>query len=131
MQNEVNLKDFEVVNQVKWESAIKGSRGVLGVGDNASDMEKLAAYDKLGGLIRKNGAALKTGSFYDFEKKAPRQKPEIVYVFPQNHPVEPREVVEIPEGEEIPMEILAKEIGRVKKEKGEKKTKKKKVEDEE
>ena len=111
----VNLKDFDIVNQVKWESAIKGSRGIAGVGDNASDMEKLAAYDKLGGLIRKNGAALKTGSFYDIDKKVPRTEPQIVYVFPQNHPVEPVDVVEIPEGKDMPMRVLAKEAARLRK----------------
>lgn len=121
----MELKDFDIVNQTKWESAIKGSRGIMGVGDNASDMEKLAAYDRLGGLIRKNGAAIKTGSFYDFVKKAPRTEPEIVYVFPQNNPVEPVDVVEIPEGEDMPMAILAKEVARVRK------TKPKKVKDEE
>lgn len=104
------IKDYELVNHDKLQRAIFGSvagGGSLkgGVGEDASDGAKLAEYDRLGGLIRKGGRKVKTGSFWDFSKKKPREKPQVVFVF---RDLEGNEV-EIAEGKEIPLEIQAAE----------------------
>ena len=104
-----NIEDYEIVNTDKWERALHGSLGRVGrleggVGDDASDMAKLAAYDRLGGLVRKNGRKIKTGAFYDFREKKDRVIPEIEYVF-----IIDGEEVLIAEDEELPLEVRAAE----------------------
>jgi hypothetical protein len=88
----VNILDYTIANLEKWDRAINGTvdrlgkqriraeGGSCGVGENATDMEKLAEYDRLGGLILKDGEKIKTGSFYDFENKAPRTEPELIFL---------------------------------------------------
>ena len=119
------LLGFELVNEDKYDRAIHGeikkTSGELegGVGD-VSDKEKLAAYDKLAGLIKKNGYKVKTGTFYDFKAKKIIENPKIVYVLPSTEGS-----VEVPEGEEFPLEVKAqqiiekKKLGRPRKEKKE------------
>ena len=102
---------YELVNAEKVDRAILGSMsagGQLqgGVGEKASDEVKLAEYDRLGGLVRKNGRKVKMGSFYDFENKKPREEPEVVLVF---RDLEGNEI-EVPEGEEVPLEARAAEM---------------------
>jgi len=104
------IDGYECVNSEKLDRAINGSVGKEGrlyggVGEDASDMVKLATYDKIGGLIRKDGKKVKMGSFFDFEKKVVREKPEIVFVFSD---VEGN-VVEIAEGDDVPIEVQAAE----------------------
>ena len=110
-----DIKGYEIVNPEKFERAVHGSVGAGGtlhggVGENASDAAKLAEYDRMGGLIRKKGYKVKMGSFYDFEKKKPREKPEIVFVFRNLNGVE----VEVPEGEDVPLEVQAAELAKKK-----------------
>ncbi len=105
------VNGFIAENHEKWNRAIFGAIGSLGtltggVGENASLEAKLAAYDKLGGLITKGGRKIKTGSFYDFAGKKARATPEVSYIF---RDLEGEEVV-VPEGEEVPLEVRAAEI---------------------
>lgn len=79
------LLGYDLINEEKLNRAVFGSAGREGkleggVGEGASDEVKLAAYDKLGGLIKKGENTVKMGSFYDFEKKAPRKTPEVLFV---------------------------------------------------
>lgn len=67
-------------NEEKIERAIQGVNGregklYEGVGEDASDEVKLAAYDRLGGLILKGGRKVKTGCFCDLKatKEASRK----------------------------------------------------------
>lgn len=81
----MKIGDLNLVNEEKLNRAISGSMtrgGVLsgGVGENASDEAILAAYDKLGGLILKDDCKVKSGCFYDFEKKCAKEKVELVFV---------------------------------------------------
>lgn len=85
----------------------------------------LAEYDRLGGLITRNGQKVKTGCFYDAKAKAPFDEPKIVYLYSIGG-----RVVEVPEGAELPGEvraanILAEELkkDRTKASKGKKKVK--------
>lgn len=104
------IKGYEIVNDEKWNRAVEGSMGKEGklengVGEDASDELKLAAYDKLGGLIRKDGHKVKTGSFFDFEEQAPRGIPNVLLVFRDLE----GNIIELPEAAEIPMEVRAAE----------------------
>lgn len=106
----MKLKGYVIQNDGKFKRAVYGSPSALGtlsggVGENATEEEKLAAYDKLGGLIKtKNDRKIKTGCFWDFKKNVIIEKPKPV--------VEIRvdgEVFEYQEGEETPLEVRAKE----------------------
>lgn len=107
----MDIKGFTLVNGEKVNRAIfggitqGGSYDGKGVGEDAKPEEILAAYDRLGGLILKDGKKVKMGSFYDFEKKAPRAKPKVKFVFRDLE----GETVEIAEGEKIPAEVVAAE----------------------
>lgn len=111
MYNEYReINGFSLVNEEKLGRAIEGSPGkegkaTGGVGREASPEAVLAEYDRLGGLVLKGGRKIKTGSFYNFEERAPRAVPEVVY--------ELRDLdgnkVELKEGEEVPVEVKAAE----------------------
>lgn len=108
---EVETLGYGIMNQDKWQRAIYGSIGregqpMGGVGEKASDQAKLTEYDRLGGLIVKGKYKLKTGCFYDFIKKQARPEPAIVFLMRNFE----GDVVEIPEGTEIPLEVKAAEI---------------------
>lgn len=125
----MEILGYTIVNEEKYNRAIHGTMsrgGVLigGVGEGATDLEKLAEYDKLAGCIRKGKHKVKLGSFYDFKKRAPRPEPQVVLVFRDLE----GNVVEIPEGDAIPVEVRAAEMAQ---EKARAKKKKAKVEDEE
>lgn len=101
---------YELVNEEKVERAIYGSVGakgvhVGGVGADAAPEAILAEYDKLAGYVRVDGNKVKTGSFYDFDKRQPRTTPEVVFVFSVNG-----KTVEVPEGEALPLEVRAAQI---------------------
>lgn len=124
----MQILGFTIVNDDKWNRAIYGTIGREGkmsggVGEDASDEAKLAEYDKLGGAILEGKSKVKNGCFYDFIAKKPIAKPEIVYVFRDID----GDVVEVPKGEEIPLEVKAAELAKAKKTKKIKKT----IEDEE
>ncbi len=114
--NERTVNGFIAENSEKWNRAVHGSMGAEGtlnggVGENASGEEKLAAYDKLGGYITKGGRKVKMGSFYDFKAKAKKDKPEVVLVF---RDLEGNNI-EVPEGDEVPLEARVAEIAAVNK----------------
>ena len=76
---------FECVNGEKLERAIHGLKNgdkevFRGVGDKATPDAILANYDKLGGLVLKDGQIVKMGSFYDFAKKKPREVAEVTFL---------------------------------------------------
>lgn len=104
------INGFTLANPEKVDRAVNGSIGQEGqlyggVGDQ-DEAAILAAYDKLGGLILKGKNKVRNGSFYDFEKKAPRVKPQVTLIF---HDMDGN-TVELKDGEEIPDEIKAGEI---------------------
>ena len=108
---ERSMDGFIAENAEKWNRAVHGSissEGKLtgGVGEGASELAKFAEYDKLGGYITKGGRKVKTGSFYDFDNQVAREEPEVIFIFRDLD----GDIVEVPEGEEIPIEVRAAEI---------------------
>jgi len=117
-KEKIKISDYHIVNEEKYDRAINGQMGDLGRLENGlvhkykdkdvdeiPDGEKLAAYDRLGGLIRKDGRKVAMGSFYDFEKKKPREVPKVMLEFRDLEGG--RELV--PEGEAVPPELVAAE----------------------
>lgn len=103
------LKGYTIQNDGKYQRAVLGSPNAHGemsggVGEKATEGEKLAAYDRLGGLILSGGRKIKTGSFWDFQKNKRVEKPKpIIQIRVEG------ELFEYPEGKELPMEVVAKE----------------------
>lgn len=102
----MKVRDFELINEEKVERALNGTQAgtrlVGGIGGGAykedgvwknngeelSDKQVevlesslLAEYDKLGGLITKDGDVVKMGCFYDFKAKKAIAQPTVVLVF--------------------------------------------------
>lgn len=110
MELPASVKGYELLNQDKVRRVLEGSPSRTGeaVGgilqpDGTFDEDLLLAnYDKIGGGIRKNGDTVKMGSFYDFARKAPRTKAEVVLTFRING-----EVVEVAEEAEAPAIVKA------------------------
>ncbi len=124
----MEIKSFTLVDAQKLDRALNGTpRGdgttIGGVGNgayflegkwmrNGEELEEskveilesavLAEYDKVGGLIRKNGDKVKTGSFFDFKGKKPFDKPKVSFVYQVNG-----KFIEVPEGKELPGEVKA------------------------
>jgi hypothetical protein len=105
---------FTLVNEEKVRLVIEGTtdakgRPLAGLGEEALEKNSdlvLAMYDKMAGYIKgEDGAKVKLGSFYDFKNKRPRTAPEITYIFRVNG-----EVVEVKEGEKVPLEVQAAKI---------------------
>lgn len=106
----MHIGEYELINESKYERAVNGTTakgGILegGVGEGASDEEKLAAYDRLGGLILYDGRQVKMGSFWDFVLKVRKEKPEVVLVFKDLE----GNVVELGKDDALPPEIRAAE----------------------
>ncbi len=79
----MNLLGYELVNAEKLDRAINGSMGrggrlTGGVGEDAADELIIAAYDRLGGLIRKNGDKVQHGCFCDMEESKKQGKPVVI-----------------------------------------------------
>ncbi|MCK9393591.1 hypothetical protein M0Q03_02190 [bacterium] len=85
------INGFVLENEDKIERAIYGStadKGQLKGGlvekypivDEIPEEELLVAYDKIGGLITKDGLKVKTGSFYDLKTKSARKEPEVLFI---------------------------------------------------
>lgn len=72
-------REFVLAFEPKIHRAIYGNEKGGGVGIDASDEALLAEYDRLGGLITMNGKKVKTGTFYDFRKAEPIEKPELAF----------------------------------------------------
>lgn len=110
MNESMQLGDFLLVNPDKVRRAIEGEprRGGVpegGVGREASDAVILAAYDKLGGLVRKDGRNLKIGCFWDFKNKKAREIPEVVFILDGIN----GKKYEVADGEEVPLEVKVAE----------------------
>lgn len=81
----MQINGFDLVNEEKIERAkhgtvTRGGKLTGGVGDEASEEALIAEYDRLGGLIVKDGVNVKIGSFYDFAKRAPRAEPVVTFM---------------------------------------------------
>lgn len=98
-----SIEDFDVIdgfvleNHDKLQRAVEGEVKRAGVPEGGllqeyGELSKippalvLAHYDRLAGYITKNvggsgSVKVKTGSFWDFKKKAPRPKPKLMYIF--------------------------------------------------
>lgn len=74
-EEKAQLKTLESVEVAGYEllNDDKVARALDEVGEGASEEALLAAYDKLGGGIKKDGRKLEIGSFYDFILKKPRE----------------------------------------------------------
>ncbi len=107
------VKEFELINPEKADRALNGTLmadssrkgGVVKSDGTWDDDALLAEYDRLGGLIRKGGDKVKTGSFYDFKAKKPFADPKVFYEFRVND-----KLVFVPEGKELPGEVKAAKI---------------------
>lgn len=110
MDYPTTVKGYELTNPDKVRRAIEGTPtrdgslagGILQPDGTYDDDMLLAAYDKMGGGIRKNGDVVKNGSFYDYKRKAKRETPEVVYTFRING-----SVVEVKDEEEEPLLVKA------------------------
>lgn len=86
---ETVVNGFEMRNPDKLERVVMGNMGRAGVLEGGLTEKVaiknpelvLAHYDKLAGYITKDGIKIKTGSFWDFKGKAPREVPEVMYIF--------------------------------------------------
>lgn len=115
--NSREVDGYVLANEAKVRRAIEGTvtrEGRLegGVGDADPELIR-AKYDSMGGLILKDGKKVKTGAFWDFVKKAPREEPDVIY----EHRTASGELVEF-KGEE-PIEVKAEKITRARKAKTE------------
>lgn len=122
----IKVGEYEMQNEEKYTRAKDGtltshSEMIGGVGDEDPNL-LLATYDKLGGLILFGGRKVKTGSFWDFKANKPIEKPEPLLQISVGD-----EIVEIPVGEKLPIEVEAYET--LKKKKASKVVKKKRVEE--
>ncbi len=144
----MQINEFILQNDEKVNRAIHGvstRAGVTkgGVGEEPKDEKDvpawqkavIAEYDRLGGLILKDNAKVKTGCFYDFEKKQPIDKPQIVVIYRVND-----KDIEVKDGEPLPLAVraakqadeeAAEEVAGKKASKGKTAKKKSKAEDDE
>lgn len=81
----MELLGYTLANQDKLKRTIDGTPNRLGqsaggVSKDAAPETILAAYDRLGGLILKDGLKVKMGSFFDFEGKKPRTEPNVTFI---------------------------------------------------
>jgi len=108
----MEIKGYILVNEDKVRRAIFGTMNKYsemagGVGEDASDELKLAAYDRIGGLIRnKDGEKVKNGCFCDYNESrkkrtaVPVKEPKVILEFRVGD-----QIVEVPENEEVPMDV--------------------------
>jgi len=110
-----NLKvaGFTLVNADKVQRALEGqptpsgeNKGGIARPDGSyDDMELLAEYDRMGGLIKKGTDNLKVGSFWDFKAKKPHAEPKVVFLYRVNG-----QLIEVPDGSELPGLVKASRI---------------------
>lgn len=104
------INGFECSNIDKLDRVLNGTVGragaaVGGLGESALEEtpeQVLAQYDKLGGLITRNGDKVKTGCFWDFKNNKAIAKPKVVLVYRVNGAE-----VEVADGEEAPLSVRA------------------------
>ena len=105
-----NLKNAEKINRAIFGSMGHGGKLYGGVGESYTEEQLLAAYDRLGGLITKNGRKVKNGCFYDVNasKKGnivPIEKPKIILVLSDLE----GNLIEVSDGKELTPELKAAE----------------------
>lgn len=101
---------YTLVNEDKVRRALEGNPGrggelvggIIKADGTWDDAQLLAMYDKMGGAIYKGSDKVETGSFYDFRKKAPKEKAEVIFEFRING-----QLVRQPADEEVPMVVKA------------------------
>ena len=109
----MEINGYTLVNKDKVERALKGSPNSQGVfiggvqkaDGSYGEAEFIAEYDRIGGLITKGGDKVKTGSFYDFAAKKPREEPKVVFLFRVNN-----QEVEVEDGEVLPGIVKAAKV---------------------
>lgn len=133
----MNIQGFELVNDEKIERAQHGTitrggvltggldqlvrEGKLSREDNeAYETALLAEYDRLGGLVMKNGVKVKTGSFWDIKLKVMRPEPQLSYMIEVEE-----EIMEVDEEEALALKAAKEKVKKLK----EKKSKKQKEEE--
>lgn len=117
---------FSLMNMDKVGRALDGTPndkgmpvgGIRKEDGSYENSELLAEYDRMGGLIRKGEDKVKTGSFYDFQNRRPREKAVVEFVYNVNG-----KFVTVSADKEMPGEVKA--VKKVKKEAKKKVTKKK------
>lgn len=111
---------FICVNQDKLNRVVYGSVGnagklygglieQYGEADKIPSELILAHYDRMGGYITKDERKIKNGSFWDYERQKPREKPEVVYIVSAVEEDGQGGVsikkVEVKEGDPLPLEL--------------------------
>ena len=108
MKIKIKEGSFVLQNEGKVRRVVENTTGssgnlIKGLGADAEPEAVIAAYDRIGGRITgKEGAKVKTGSFYDFENKAAFEKPQVIYHFRVG-----RKTVEVKAGDQLPLEVQA------------------------
>lgn len=103
--NGYNLENEEKVNRAIYGVVGRGGELTGGVGEGASDEQKIAEYDRLGGYIKKGKYKVKTGSFFNFKAKKPHAEPQVLLLLTDLD----GNTVELPEGEALSPELKAAE----------------------
>ena len=118
----MKIGKYNLANEDKVYRVLHGSIGVEGkehggLGEDANPEDILVAYDKLGGLILdENGDKIKNGGFYDFKAKKARKKKDkdgkekLAPVIVKEFRDKDGELFEIPEGEDMPIQVKAAKL---------------------
>lgn len=85
----MDINGFQLVNLSKVNRVIQGDTGEHGELKGGLGEEKakehpelvLAYYDRLGGLVTKDGNKVKMGAFWDFVKQVPRETPKVTFEY--------------------------------------------------
>lgn len=127
----MDIQTFTLVNTDKLERALNGTldasnTAIGGVGKGAYfeggvwkldgdalgekevavlEHAVLAEYDRLGGLIKRQGDKVETGSFFDFKAKKPRVEPKVVFLYRING-----KTVKVEDGVELPGIVKAAKV---------------------
>ena len=126
MNVKVKSGNFTLVNEGKVRRVIEGTTGasgqlIKGLGADADHEDIIAAYDRIGGLIRgKQNSKVVTGCFFDVHTKKMIENPKVVYEFRINS-----QRVFVDADKSFPFEVqAAQQLDEDKKEATKKKTKK-------
>lgn len=103
-KNGIVLGNPEKLNRALFGAVAKGGElDSTGVGEKAPFEAVVAAYDRLAGLITKNGAKVKTGCFWDFKNGKAIENPEIILLVRGVDGVN----YEVKDGDEMPLAVKA------------------------
>jgi hypothetical protein len=72
-------KKFVLQFDPKVHRAIYGNERGGGVGEDATELQLLAEYDRLGGFITLGGRKVANGTFYDARKKRAVEEPDVKF----------------------------------------------------